>query len=285
MSRGSPKSNDTVLGILTRDSSTRKFRALEAADGKQTPNQQQQQPPPPSRCHSKKFSFLYSLLNARSRQWQAVLFQRVISWVILLDLLSFIFSTEPLLQEPGYEKYRDLFHYMEGFSSSIFLLEYLARLKVCTEKPKHRDHGPFWGRYHYILSTSALIDAAATFPFFLTPLLRGYFRSSRTIVLPRLTYLRFLRLLRLTKTHGAMRATGAVYRVIYYNREILYVASFTCTLLVFGTGVILYYLRPPDLNPDTKGDSAEQFQSILSTMYLSTMMLTGQGMSIYLFDE
>ena len=239
MSRGKAIKNDTVLGILTRDSS-RKGRGLTAAGtGQSSTNQQKlehnnrQQPQPLH--HPKKFSFLYSLLNARSRKWQAVLFQRIISWVILLDLLSFIYSTEPHLQEDGYEKYRDLFHYMEGFSSTIFLLEYLARFIVCTEKPKYRSLGPFWGRFYYMTSTSALIDAAATFPFFLTPLLRGYFRSSRTIILPRLTYIRILRLLRLTKTHSAMRATGAVYRVIYYNREILYVASFTCTLLVFGT--------------------------------------------------
>ena len=272
MPRATRNINDTVLGILTRDTSSKR-RLID--------QQQQQQPQSPVSSptntthpsspqphpHKNKFSFLYALLNPRSRQWQAVLFKRVISWVIVIDLLSFILSTEPALKA-----HHDLFHQLEGVSSSVFLLEYLARLLVCTEKPKYRDQGPVTGRLSYMVSPAALMDAVATIPFFVDPLLR--------YDLPRLTYLRVFRLLRLTKTHGAVRATDAVYRVIYYNREILYVASVTCTLLVLGTGVGLYYLRPLDANPDQRGDSAEQFESILSTMYLSTMMLTGQGMYV-----
>lgn len=185
--------------------------------------------------------------------------------VILADLISFILSTEPALMD-----YLKLFETIEGISCSVFLLEYLARLCVCVERPRYQEKGPIWGRASAALSTAMIIDAISTLPYFMNPFVPAYH-------LPRLTYLRFLRLLRIAKTNGAMQATGAVYRVIYYNSEILYVASYTCTLLVLGTGVILYFLRPPDLNPLSEGDSAEQFDSILSTMYLSAMMLTGQG--------
>jgi len=196
-----------------------------------------------------------------------VLFKRIISLVIVIDLFSFILSTEPKLIHR-----REIFYKVEGLSSTVFLMEYLARLIVCTENPKYKQFGPVMGRIHCLLSASMVIDALSTFPFF------GELLVGRD--LPRLTYLRFLRLLRITKTNGATRSVDAVRRVLFYNRDILYVASFTCTLLVLGTGVVLYYLRPIgglDHPHMLHGGSAKQFQSILSTMYLSTMILTGQG--------
>lgn len=212
---------------------------------------------------SKRFSFLYSLLNPHSVTWQADLYKKTISIVILLDLVSFVLETDEELAD-----YKQVFHLMEMFSSCLFLMEYLARVLTCTERPRYRHHGPIMGRIRFITSSTALIDALSMLPWFLRPLV-GF-------DLPRLTYLRFLRLLRISKTSGAMRATEAVYRVIYYNGEILTVAAFVCIMLVMGTGVALYYLRPPSDGIDGEG-SDEQFKSIMATMYLSTMMLTGQG--------
>ena len=62
-----------------------------------------------------------------------------------------------------------------------------------------------------------------------------------------------------------------MWRVIYYNGEILYVAFNMCVFLVLITSVLMYYLRPQD------PEDAEAFQSLSATMYLSAMMLTGQG--------
>ena len=45
-----------------------------------------------------------------------------------------------------------------------------------------------------------------------------------------------------------------------------------CILLVLITSVLMYYLRPQNDDSD-----AENFNSLLGTMYLSTLMLTGQG--------
>ena len=211
---------------------------------------------------SQRFSFVYALLNPRSKRRPAIWFKLVVSVVILVDLISFILSTEPSLRD----EYHHVFHILEGISSSIFLLEYVARVITCVERQKYKQMGPILGRLRFMLTASALIDALSSTPFFLE-LLMGF-------TLPRLTYLKFLRLLRITKTSGAMRATDAVYRVVYYNREILYVCAFVCVLLVLGTGVLLYYLRP--VQPDNPQD-AENFQSISQTMYLATLMLTGQG--------
>ncbi len=115
----------------------------------------------------------------------------------------------------------------------------------------------------YALTFPALIDFLATFPFFIE-LVTG-------LSMPTLTYLRAFRLLRILKTSGFAEATKAVYRVIYYNRQILYVAMLICVGLVLFTAVLMYYLRPKDPK------HSQDFQSLARTMYLSTLMLTGQG--------
>jgi len=113
------------------------------------------------------------------------------------------------------------------------------------------------------ITIPALIDLIATMPFFLE-----FFLG---LDLPTLTYLRAFRLLRILKTTGFSEAVKAVYRVIYYNRQILYVALLICIGLVLVTAVLMYYLRPRNAG------HSQDFKSLGSTMYLSTLMLTGQG--------
>jgi hypothetical protein len=201
MPRKPSKSNETVLGIIS--GSDRSVRS--APDNPSSPSAGGSSPP----AATQKFSFVYALLNPRSKRWQAVWFRRVIATVILIDLVSFILSTEPSLKGV----YNFLFHFLEGVSSSVFLMEYIARVITCVEREKYSGMGPILGRLRFMMSTSALIDALASMPFFLEQLVN--------VDLPRLTYLRFFRLLRITKTTGAMRATDAVYRVVYYNAEIV----------------------------------------------------------------
>lgn len=200
-------------------------------------------------------SFVYTLLNPRSRQWQALLFKRFLSIVIICDMLMFILSTEPSLK-----KSQRVFYVAEGTSSTIFLLEYVARLVTITECHKYKNN-PITGRLRYMLTFSSIIDALATFPFFVEFVV-GF-------GLPRLTYLRFFRLLRILRTTSFSKAADSCVRVIYYNREILHVAFVLCVYLVLFTAVLLYYLRPKH--------GHGEFKSIGSTMYMSTLMLTGQG--------
>lgn len=202
-------------------------------------------------------SFIYTALNPRSSQKPAIIFKWFIAIVILVDLLFFIVSTEPnLRKETQY-----IFKVAEGVTSSIFLVEYALRFITCTESKKYK--GAIVGRLQYVVTPGALIDALATFPFFIERF-TGW-------NLPTLTYLRVFRLLRIGKTQGYAKALDAVYRVVYYNREILYVALLVCSFLVLLTAILMYYLRPQ--NPE----DAQDFTSIAATMYLSTLMLTGQG--------
>jgi voltage-gated potassium channel len=215
---------------------------------------------PQTAAKKHRHSHLYTILNPHSKQWPAIFFKRFISIVILSDLVLFILSTDVKLSN----RYEKLFHTSEGFASCVFLIEYIARLTTIMEKKKYAEMGPLTGRLRYASTWGALVDLFATLPFFLEHL-TGW-------DLPTLTYLRFFRLFRILKTEGYVQALDAVYRVIYFNREILWVAVLLCMFLVLVTAVLLYYLRPQNAE-----DSSQDFQSIAATLYLSTLMLTGQG--------
>jgi hypothetical protein len=116
------------------------------------------------------------------------------------------------------------------------------------------------GRLRYLITSPALLDAIATFPYFLEQF-TGW-------ELPTLTYLRAFRLLRILKTESFSEASKSVYRVFKYNSEILYVAGCIGAGMVLVTSVLMYYVRPI---------GHKQFESLPATMYLATLMLTGQG--------
>ena len=204
-------------------------------------------------------SWIYTMLNPRSTKPQAKIFKNFIATVIVVDLIFFIMSTDP-----NYKDY-SIFHHVEGITSSIFLIEYILRLITCMESKSYQEYGPIFGRLKYTITFSALIDALATFPFFIELLFRG------NIELPTLTYVRIFRLLRILKTEAYAKAFDALWRVFYYNREILSVAGLVCLFLIVLTAVLLYYARPPP------GKHKDEFESIAATMYISTLMLTGQG--------
>ena len=209
-------------------------------------------------------SDLYNLLNPKSRHWTALIFQRFIMTIIIFDSLCYVLSTEPALQDFHY-----MFYFEEGVTSSIFLAEYIARLAVCTEKRSYARHGPIRGRWRFMISGPSLLDALATFPFFIELLLHRR-------ILPTMTYLRVFRLLRITRTSSYSKAMDAVGRVFFFNREILQVAGLLGIYLVIITSILMYYLRPRGNDVDGLDDPSD-FESIASTMVLSILMLTGQG--------
>jgi len=120
-------------------------------------------------------------------------------------------STDPDLDE----KHEQLYKSWEAVDSWIFLTEYVLRLIVVTESAKYGSMGPIKGRIKYMTTFPALIDLAATLPYFLEQF-SGY-------NLPTLTYLRSFRLLRILKTQGFSEAIRSVNRVFRYNSEIIFV--------------------------------------------------------------
>ncbi|KAG7341941.1 ion transport protein [Nitzschia inconspicua] len=206
---------------------------------------------------SHEHTMLYLTLHPRCKNPEAKIFKKFITCIIILDLFSFILSTEDALYAPN----QLIFHCLEGVTSSIFLIEYMARLVTITENARYGTLGPIRGRLKWMLTFPAIVDMLATVPFF--------FNLATDWSIPSLSYTRIFRVLRLLKTDGYRRAFGACYRVIYYNREILYVAVLVCFFLVLLSSVLLYYCRPR--NVDVK-----IFESIPATLYTSLLMLTGQ---------
>jgi hypothetical protein len=165
-----------------------------------------------AQCHTDLFlsnALKLIMLHPRSSEWQSELFKTFITTVIAVDLLVFIIYTESTLHDNNILYFR----IADGITSSIFLVEYIARLVVVIQNGRYGDLGPVLGRLRWMVTFPAIIDALATMPFFIQ-LATGW-------ALPTLTYLRVFRILRILRTYGYVRAFGACYRVICYNREIL----------------------------------------------------------------
>jgi len=101
-----------------------------------------------------KHTKLYNTLNPKSRIPSAQLYQKIITCVILFDAIIFILSTEPNLSQ-----YNNTFYIIEAITSTIFAIEYFARLLVCTEKKSYAKYGRIRGRWRYMCSWQALLDA------------------------------------------------------------------------------------------------------------------------------
>jgi hypothetical protein len=81
--------------------------------------------------------------------------------------------------------------------------------------------------------------------------------------------LQLVRLLKLPILWDSFRMLG---RVLYFNHTILNNAFLVCFVMLLACSIVLFYLRPPLVM-----DHIDNFSSILSCMYLSVLMLTGQG--------
>eukprot|EP00940_MAST-03C_sp_MAST-3C-sp2_P000019 g19.t1 len=213
----------------------------------------------------KSHTWLYSMLNGKSRKPQSKYFKAFVTTVICISVLSFILSTEPAFDDASF-----FFDFCEAFSSCVFLLELAARAYVVTEKKKSKYHHWIRGRVRFLLSFEAMVDLLASLPWFLETIMGAAMKDAS---LPTFTWVRMIRLFRLLKTEKYTKAFESVYRVVWFNRGILMVALLICVMLMLTTSTILYYIAK--LSDDMEGNS--DFTSIPASLYLSVMMLTGQG--------
>jgi len=211
---------------------------------------------------SSRYSFIYTCLNPHSKRKCATDFKYFLAFVIVCDIITYILSTDLRISS----KYPGFFTTSEAMVSTIFMTEYVLRVITCVEHRRYQPHGPVFGRLRFMLTFPALFDLFVTLPFFVELLI--------PVELPQLTFLRVFRLARIMKTEGLIQALDAVYRVIYYNRDVLLVALWVCLALILSTAVMLYLLRPIE---GRKVDELDDFHSIPATLYLATLMLTGQG--------
>jgi Ion transport protein len=256
--------------------------------------QQQQHPIGITSIHEKpRRSWLYSVIvDTKSQTLSAARYRKFVFVVTGMDVLSLILSTDQV--NFGKRHHVVCFVCMETFASVCLTMEYIFRFILVPRGGKYRKLDPVSGRLRYLVSYSGVLDVLAVAPLviqvwmvlrrlevdliewswptaFASLLIPATSLNSSTL----LQFAQFLRLLRwirvLLQSHSSSGvALDAAYRVVYYNREVLWLAVQICLYIVLLSGILLYYLRPPESADD-------DFHSMAATLYLSTLLLTGQG--------
>ena len=158
---------------------------------------------------------------------------------------------------------------------SLFIAEYVTRFAVAGERAKYRGTA---GRWRFVTSWASIVDLCSFMPWIAE---KDYLLGRGQMCPQRRTSGRS-RVLRILKTDRFTGAADALGRVFYVNMHILasrdvlagrmrWTSSLLCghargSYCIY-TLSLLYY----------SGDGAEGFESIPATMYLSILMLTGQG--------
>lgn len=165
-------------------------------------------------------------------------------------------------------------------------MEHVARVWSIPESKSYSKYAsPNRARLRYSVSLAAILDLASCLPFFIE---LGMANKD----LPTLSWLKAFRMFRISKNEAVFRAFSSVYRVVWYNAEILAVALLMAAMLMVATSTLLWYLQPAKTNSssirrihyaggrvaeDPPADSQDDFSSIPATFYLAVLMLTGQG--------
>jgi hypothetical protein len=108
--------------------------------------------------------------------------ERWIGILIVVNLFALVLEHVPALYDP----YKQLFHYFDIFSVTVFVLEYALRFYLAPEDEEFQKKNT--PRVAYVFSPFAIIDFLAVAPFFLQAFIPIDLRA-----------LRFLRLLRILK--------------------------------------------------------------------------------------
>lgn len=151
--------------------------------------------------------------------------------------------------------FRPYFYGFEVLSTSIFALEYLARLWVCVEQGRYAD--PVMGRIRYAMSPLPILDLLVIITFWTTIDLR---------------FLRVARMVRLLKVLNMAHFEQSLERVaaaLNRRKELLIVAVVMMVLCIYASAAILYQVE----------HSAQPavFSSIPNTLWWAMTTLTTIG--------
>ncbi|AQG80254.1 ion transporter [Spirosoma montaniterrae] len=204
--------------------------------------------------HFRKTLFRILETSAGNRRGISLLFNVVLITIITLNAIAIVLNTVPAYNQ----RFARLFYDLELFSVMFFTIEYIARLWVCVEQERYQHW--FWGRLRYMLSTPAIIDFLAIFPFYFT-----LFATDLAVVRI-LRLFRIFRLFRISKYSHAVRVIRAV--VDNTKEELILVLVFVVFMLIIISSVV-YYIEHP-VQPD-------KFSSIPATMWWGTSAMTTVG--------
>ena len=184
---------------------------------------------------------------------KSTILERVISYIILLSVLTLVLETEPTLSQP----FKQYFSQAEFIFLTIFSCEYIVRLSLAGVRPEYQG---LKGRLKYMISPFALIDLIAILPSLLAGLLPD-------LMLIRLV--RLVRMMRIAKLIKSNRALTAFFIACRTSGSQL-AASLMATLLMLFVGAVLLYVAESEAQP-------EAFGSIPRAMWWSMATLTTVG--------
>jgi voltage-gated potassium channel len=184
---------------------------------------------------------------------KSTILERVISYIILLSVLTLVLETEPTLSQP----FQQYFSQAEIIFLTIFSCEYIVRLSLAGVRPEYQG---LKGRLKYMISPFALIDLIAILPSLLAGLLPD-------LMLIRLV--RLVRMMRIAKLIKSNRALTAFFIACRTSGSQL-AASLMATLLMLFVGAVLLYVAESEAQP-------EAFGSIPRAMWWSMATLTTVG--------
>lgn len=194
-----------------------------------------------------------SSTNPVSRQIDAMIIM-----LIGLSIIAVILESEQTIAN----EFSVAFWWFEVCSTTIFTLEYLARLWVCVED--ERFSHPIMGRLRYMFTLMALIDLIAIMPFYL-----GLFIDASKVDARFVRGIRLFRLFRLFKIGRYSQSINQLVGVFARKREELAITFFAVILmLVLSSSVI--YLVEHKAQP-------EAFSSIPAAMWWGVATLTTVG--------
>lgn len=175
--------------------------------------------------------------------------------LILLNVSAAILETVQPLRD-AWERQFELF---EWASVSVFAVEYLLRLSVCTADPRYAH--AVLGRLRFALSPLMLVDLLALAPAFITGLVALDLRTLRAVRL-----IRLFRVLKIARYSESLQLLG---RVLVSRRGELMMTLVAVLVMLVVSATLLYYAER-DAQP-------EQFSSIPAAMWWGVATLTTIG--------
>lgn len=207
-------------------------------------------------------TLLYAMLRRHSHRWQTVVYRWIVRTLIAVTIVNW------LLESAMYFKTccTPYFNRCEAFIATFFMLEYFIKIKTAPERSTNQeepgDVDAFKARMKYVFSSEAFWDVLSFLPFFVCVAV-GLNPAANEGV-------RILRLFRLFKIPFVWESFRLVGRVLHYNQRVLFSSFLVCGIMMLTGAIALYYTRPAV-------DTRDNFSSILACLYISILMLTGQG--------
>ena len=199
---------------------------------------------------------IYRILetSAGKRRGMSLLFNLVLISIITLNAIAIILHTVPEYNR----RFSHLFRDFEIFSVVFFSIEYVLRVWVCVENEKY--HHALWGRLRYMVSTAALVDFLAIFPFYFS-----LFATDLAIV----RILRLFRIFRLFRISRYSHAFRLIQNVVAEKKEELVLSTLLVIFMLIIVSSIMYYVE--------HAAQPNKFSSIPATMWWGVTAMTTVG--------